>query len=198
MPPGNSTVVMKTVAVDGGAQAYRLGKITEIQNELERERVKRAGLNAKYRKGVRFINVVDGISALVVLGSTASAIAVLSTIVAAPIAMVLQGLGIGAGVLGVIGRIVGRKFTIKAEKHEKIKTLADTKLNTISEYISNALEDGGISDDEYCLILNELAKFNELKSAIRSELKASVDEEAENREAMTESFNNALGKSMKT
>ena len=198
MPPGNSTVVMKTVAVDGGAQAYRLGKITEIQNELERERVKRAGLNAKYRKGVRFINVVDGISALVVLGSTASAIAVLSTIVAAPIAMVLQGLGIGAGVLGVIGRIVGRKFTIKAEKHEKIKTLADTKLNTISEYISNALEDGGISDDEYCLILNELAKFNELKSEIRSELKSSVDEEAENREAMTESFNNALGKSMKT
>ena len=198
MPPGNSTVVMKTVAVDGGAQAYRLGKITEIQNELERERVKRAGLNAKYRKGVRFINVVDGISALVVLGSTASAIAVLSTIVAAPIAMVLQGLGIGAGVLGVIGRIVGRKFTIKAEKHEKIKTLADTKLNTISEYISNALEDGGISDDEYCLILNELAKFNELKKEIRSELKASVDEEADNREAMTESFNNALGKSMKT
>jgi len=189
---------MKTVAVDGGAQAYRLAKITEIQNELERERVKRASLNAKYRKGVRFINVVDGISALVVLGSTASAIAVLSTIVAAPIAMVLQGLGIGAGVLGVIGRIVGRKFTIKAEKHEKIKTLADTKLNTISEYISKALEDGGISDDEYCLILNELAKFNELKSEIRSELKASVDEEAENREAMTESFNNALGKSMKT
>ena len=194
MPPGNSTVVMKTVAVDVGAQPYRLGKITEIQNELERERVKRAGLNEKYRKGVRIITVVDYISALVVLGTTASAIAVMSTIVAVPIAVVLQGLGIGAGVLGVIGRIVGRKFALKAEKHEKIKTLADTKLNTISEYISNALEDGGISDDEYCLILNELAKFNEMKSELRSELKASVDEEAENREAMTESFNNALGK----
>src|ERR1043165_6462751 len=198
MGPGNSTVVMKTVAVDGGAQAYRLGKITEIQNELERERVKRAGLNAKYRKGVRFINVVDYISALVVLGTTASAIAVMSTIVAVPIAVVLQGLGIGAGVLGVIGRIVGRKFALKAEKHEKIKTLADTKLNTISEYISNALDDGGISDDEYCLILNELAKFNEMKEEIRSELKVNVDEEAENREAMTESFNNAFGNLKKT
>ena len=198
MPPGNSTVVMKTVAVDGSAQAYRLGKITEIQTQLERERDNRAGLNAKYRRGVRFINVVDGISALVVLGTTASAIAVLSTIVAAPIAMVLQGLGIGAGVLGVIGRIVSRKFTTKAEKHEKIKTLVEAKLSTISEYISKALEDDSISDDEYCLILHEFEKYKEMKEEIRSKIKVSVDEEAENREAMTVSFNDAFGKSLKT
>src|ERR1043165_7430986 len=115
MPPGNSTVVMKTVAADGSAQAYRLGKITEIQNELERERDKRASLNEKYRQSVRIINVVDYITVLVVMGTTASAIAVLSTIVAVPIAMVLQGLGFGVGVLGGIGRIVGRKFALKAE-----------------------------------------------------------------------------------
>ena len=175
MPPGNSTVVMKTVAVDGGAQAYRLGKITEIQNELERERVKRAGLNEKYRKGVRIITVVDYISALVVLGTTASAIAVMSTIVAVPIAMGLQGLGFGVGVLGGIGRIVGRKFTTKAEKHEKIKTLVEAKLDTISGYISKALEDDGISDDEYCLILHEFEKYNEMKEEIRSELKVRVN-----------------------
>ena len=194
MPPGNSTVVMKTVAVDGSAQAYRLGKITEIQTQLERERDNRAGLNAKYRRGVRFINVVDGISALVVLGTTASAIAVLSTIVAAPIAVVLQGLGIGAGVFGVIGRIVSRKFTTKAEKHEKIKTLVEAKLSTISGYISKALEDDGISDDEYCLILHEFEKYKEMKEEIRSKIKVSVDEEAENREAMTVSFNDAFRK----
>ena len=198
MPPGNSTVVMKTVAVDGSAPAYRLGKITEIQTQLERERDNRAGLNAKYRRGVRFINVVDGISALVVLGTTASAIAVLSTIVAAPIAVVLQGLGIGAGVFGVIGRVVSRKFTTKAEKHEKIKTLVETKLNTISEYISKALEDDSISDDEYCLILHEFEKYKEMKEEIRSKIKVGVDEEAENREAMTVSFNDAFGKSLKT
>ena len=74
MPPGNTTIVMKADAVDGKAHVYRLGKITEIQKELERERDKRAVLNEKYRKGVRIINVVDGISALIALGSTASAI----------------------------------------------------------------------------------------------------------------------------
>src|ERR1043165_2809167 len=125
------SIVMKADAVDGSAHVYRLKKITEIQKELERERDKRAGLNEKYRKGVRFINVVDGISALVAMGSTASAIAVLSTIVAAPVAVVLQGVGGGTGVFGVIGRVVNRKFTRKAEKHEKIKTLQN---NTILVY----------------------------------------------------------------
>ena len=124
----------------------------------------------------------------------ASAIAVLSTIVAAPIAVVLQGLGIVAGVFGVIGRIVSRKFTTKAEKHEKIKMLDEVKLNTISDYISKALEDDNISDEEYSLILNELVKFNEMKEELRSEIKVSVNEEAENREAMTASFNDAFGK----
>ena len=189
---------METDAVDGSAHVYRLAKIIEIQKEIERERDKRAGLNEKYRKGVRFINVVDGISDLVVLGSSVSSIAVLSTIVAAPVAMALQVMAVGAGVFSMIGRVINRKLTLKAEKHEKIKTLAEAKLNTISDYVSKALEDDYISDEEYSLILNELVKFNEMKEEIRSKTKVSIDEEPGNRETMTESFKNVFGKSMKT
>ena len=198
MPPGNTTIVMKTEAVEGTAHAYRLAKIVEIQKEIETERDKRAGLNEKYRKGVRIINVVDTISDLVALASTASTIAVLSTIVAAPVAVALQGLAVGAGVFSMIGRVVNRKFTLKVEKHEKIKTLAVVKLNTISDYVSKALEDGYISDDEYSLILNELTKFNEMKEEIRSETKVSIDKEPGIRETMTESFKNVGEKSVKT
>src|SRR5688572_22565078 len=114
MPPGNTTIVMKTDAVEGTAHAYRLARITEIQKEIETEREKRAGLNIKYRKGVRIINVVDYVSDLIVLSSTASSIAVMSTIVAAPIALVLQGLAVGAGVFSVVGRVVNRKFTLNS------------------------------------------------------------------------------------
>src|SRR5678815_6133131 len=146
MPPGNTTIIMKTDAVEGTAHAYRLARIVEIQKEIETERDKREGLNMKYRKGVRIINVVDWISDLVVLSSTASSIAVMSTIVAAPIALVLQGLAVGAGVFSVVGRVINRNFTLKMEKHEKIKTLAEAKLNTISDYVSKALEDDHISD----------------------------------------------------
>src|ERR1043165_8254498 len=112
--------------------------------------------------------------------------------------MVLQGVAVGAGVFSVIGPVINRKFTLKAEKHEKIKTLAEAKLNTISDYISNALEDDHISDEEYSLILNELVKFNEMKEEIRSKIKVSINEEAENRETMIESFKNVFGKSMTT
>jgi len=198
MPPGNSSIVMKTDPVDKTAHVYRLAKIIGIQKEIERERDKRAGLNEKYRKGVRFINVVDGISDLVVLGSSASAIAVLSTIVAAPIAVALQVVAVGAGVFSMVGRVVNRKLTLKAEKHGQIKTLAEAKLNTISDYVSKALEDDYISDEEYSLILNELVKFNEMKEEIRSKTKVSIDEEPGNRETMIESFKNVLGKSTKT
>src|SRR5678816_3797638 len=195
MPPGNTTIIMKTDAVEGTAHAYRLAKIVEIQKEIETERDKRAGLNMKYRKGVRIINVVDTISDLVALASTASTIAVLSTIVVAPVAVALQGLAVGASVFSMIGRVVNRKFTLKVEKHEKIKTLAVVKLNTISDYVSKALEDDHISDEEYSLILNELVKFNEMKEEIRSKIKVSKDEEVENREIMAESLKNVFGKS---
>jgi len=198
MPPGNTTIVMKTEAVEGTAHAYRPAKIAEIQKDIETERDKRAVLNMKYRKGVRIINVVDYVSDLIVLGSTASSIAVMSTIVAAPIAVVLQGLAVGAGVFSVVGRVINRKFSLKMEKHEKIKTLAEARLNTISDYISKALEDGYISDEEYSLVLNELVKFNEMKEEIRNKIKVSKDEEVENREIMAESFKNVFEKSMKT
>ena len=190
MPPGNTTIVMKTDAVEGTAHAYRLAKIVDIQKEIQTERDKRAVLNTKYRKGVRIINVVDTISDLVALASGAATITVLSTIVAAPIAVALQGLAVGAGVFSVIGRVVNRKLTLKSEKHRQIKTLAEAKLNTITDYVSKALEDGYISDDEYSLIQNELTKFNEMKEEIRSETKVSIDKEPGIRETMTESFKN--------
>ena len=194
MSPGNTSIVMHTDTVDGKAHVYRLAKIVEIQKEIEAERDKRATLTEKYRKGVRIINVVDHITDLIVLGSSASSVAVLSTIVAAPIAVILQGVAIGAGVLSVIGRVANRKFAVKAEKHEKIKTLAEAKLNTISDYVSKALEDDNISSEEYSLILNERVKFNEMREEIRRESKISKNDEAENRETIAESFKGALGK----
>ena len=198
MPPGNTTIKMKTDAVEGGAHAYRLAKIAEIQKDIETERDKRAVLNTKYRKGVRIINVVDGISALVALCSTASAIAIMSTIVAAPVAVALQAVGVGAGVFSAVGRVVNRKLSLKAEKHRRIKTLAEVKLSMISDYVSKALEDDYISDQEYSLIQNELGKFNEMKEEIRSETKVSIDKEPGIRETMTESFKNVGDKSVKT
>ena len=198
MPPGNTTIVMKTVAVDGNAQSYRLGKITEIQTQLEREREKRLALSMKYNRSVKIINGIDVVLGVATMGLAISGIGVLSTVVAAPVVIAMEGIAIVAVVIRFIGGRANKTLAVKAEKHEKIKTLVEAKLGTISEYISKALEDDSISDDEYCLILHEFEKYKEMKEEIRSKIKVSVDEEAENREAMTVSFNDAFGKSLKT
>ena len=51
----------------------------------------------------------------------------------------------------------------KTTKHYEIKTLGDSKLNSIKSLISTALNDGQISDQEFKMILDEQNKYNELK-----------------------------------
>lgn len=156
---------------------YRLKKVSEIQKSIEDERDKRASLSKKYHRGVRIINAVDDVLIITTMGLGASGVALLSTIVAAPFVIAMESAALGAGVLSLIGGQVNKKLALKAEKHEKIKTLAEAKLNTISDHISKALTDNELSDQEYSMILGELEKFNNMKKEIRSKIKVEVDEE---------------------
>ena len=159
------------------AQSYRLKKINEIQKELETERDRRSTLSKKYHRSVKIISAVDDslVAGTMCLG--VAGIGVLSTIVAAPIAIAMEASALGAGVLLTIGSQINKKLMIKAEKHEKIKILASAKINTISDHISKALKDDMISDEEYSLILDELEKFNCMKEEIRSKIKVAIDEQ---------------------
>ena len=106
--------------------------------------------------------------------------------------------------MSIVGSQTNNKQSIKAEKHEKIKTLADAKLNTISDLISKALADDRISDEEYSLILSELDKFNQMKEEIRSKIRVGIDEEkkqsliAKGRDDAILSFQNMFSKSRET
>ena len=70
----------------------------------------------KYRRGA---NVVDGIdTALWVtsVGLAASSVGLLSTIIAAPVALGLQAGVIVCGLLGAGGKLVGRRLQAKAKE----------------------------------------------------------------------------------
>ena len=69
---------------------------------------------------------------------------------------------------------------MKAEKLEKIKVLAEAKLNTISDHISKALIDGVVDDKEFSLILSELEKYKEMKEEICKKIKVSLDDATKN------------------
>lgn len=163
---------------EGVAHTYRLQKIGEIQKEIESERDKRAALSKKYHRAVKVISGVDAALVTSTMGLGVAGISVLSTIIAAPVAIAMEAGALGAGFLSIIGAQVNKKLVTKAEKHEKIKVLADAKLNTISDHISKALKDDMVSDEEYSLILSEIDKFNSMKDEIRSKIKVALDEDA--------------------
>ena len=164
---------------------FRLQKVCEIQQQLEKERDVRAALYKKYRRG---INAVDGVDTALVgasLAMGAAGVALLTTVIAAPIVLGLEIAAVACGLAGMAGKFVGRRLLIKAKKHDELRVLAEAKLNTISSHISQALQDDQISDEEYKLVLDEMDKYDHLKAEIRAQAhkahSASIDEATKNK-----------------
>ena len=142
-------------------QNYRLQKISEIEKTLISERDFRKGLYKKYN---RWVNTTDGIDTFLIAGS----VIISGIVVVVPITFPL---GIIAGVCGSLGvfiNIFRRKLSTKSQKHYKIKTIAESKLNSIKNLISKSLNDGEISESEFKLIFDELEKYNNLKEQIHT------------------------------
>ena len=154
-------------------ETHRLQHVAEVRFRLEKERDFRASMYKKYRRGA---NVADGIdTALLVssVGLAASGVGLLSTIIAAPVAIGLQAGASVCGLLGAGGKLVGRRVQVKARKHYLIRGLAESKLNTIADRISVALNDDKITEEEFRLILSEVDKYNKMKAEIRGHPKHS-------------------------
>ena len=66
-------------------------------------------------------------------------------------------------------------FDSKAKKHDKIKTLAESKLDSISSLVSKAIEDAHVSHKEYQLILKEVEHYRAMKEEIRTKSKKTTD-----------------------
>ena len=162
--------------LDGG-QSYRLQKINEIQRVLEDEREKRHNLSKKYHKAVKVVGNIDSALVTISMGLSFAGVGILSTVIAVPAVIVMETTALGAGFLGIIGGQFNKMLMRKAEKHEKIKVIAETKLDTINGLISKALTDNKISDEEYTLILSEVIKYRKMKEDVRSKTRKSIDEE---------------------
>lgn len=169
-------------------QSYRLQEISQLKKHLEDERDKRAALYKKYHRGVNAIDGVDTALLTASMGMGIGGVGLLSTIIAAPVVLGLEIAAMACGILGVSGKFIGRRLAVKAKKHDNIRMLAESKLNTITDHVSGALIDGQISDEEFRLIIAEVAKYTQLKSEIRAEARKAhaavkppvLDEETKN------------------
>ena len=68
--------------------------------------------------------------------------------IAAPAVIAIEGVALFTGFLSIIGKYSVKRSMSKAEKHEKIKTIASAKLDMISSHISKALSDNKVVDEE--------------------------------------------------
>ena len=165
--------------IEDEGHTYRLKVIMEVQKYLEEEIQKRDAFSEKYFRFAKAVNIADNILIGITICVEGGGAIALSTGVGAPVALIL---GIGGAVTGVIslfGNYIVKKTTTKAEKHLKIKTIADTKLNTINSHISKALLDNRISDEEFRLIIEELNKYKAMKEDIKIKNKKRLKTEEE-------------------
>ena len=142
-------------------QNYRLQKISEIEQTLIKERDTRQSLYKKYK---RSINATDGVDTTLISGSV-----IMGGIgIAVPFMLPLEIAAIVCGVAGVCVKFIRRRLHSKAKKHYEIKTLAESKLNSVKDLISKALNDGQMSEQEFKMVLDELERYNNLKDKTRS------------------------------
>ena len=165
--------------IEDQGQGYRLQKINEIQAFLEKEVETRGSLSKKYFRASKIIDNVDTVLITISLGSGAGGIGLLSAVIAAPAVIAIEGVALFTGLLSIIGKYNVKKFTSKAEKHEKIKTIASTKLDTITSHVSKALSNNKVSDEEFKLILEELEKYKVMKEEVRTKTTKKIATETE-------------------
>jgi len=149
-------------------QNFRLQKIGELEAYLRSEVEIRSALYKKYSRAVNMINGTSATCTLLGLGVGAGGAALLVTGVGIIPGLILEGFAVLSSLLDVAGVVVSRKCSAKAAKHEAIRVLASSKLNTIHSHVLKALEDDLVSEEEYKLILEEIEKYRVMKDEIRN------------------------------
>ena len=113
-----------------------------------------------YRRGANVADEIDTALSVTSVGLAATGVGLLSTGT------------IVCGLLGAVGKLAGRRLQARARKY-LIRGLAESKLNTIADRISVALNDDNITEEKFRLILSEVIKSNQMKAEIRGRQKQS-------------------------
>ena len=101
-------------------------------------------------------------------------IAAFASGVGLPVGIALSGTSLHFSLATDITRKSFKILTVKQEKHDTIKLLAQSKLDSIADIISQAMQDGDISSIEFPKVLQEVEKYRKLKAEIRNQAKTKV------------------------
>ena len=154
-----------------GGSDFRLRKSCEILSKLENEEAHYSQVSTKYSKLQNTASAIcSGSGTLGVILSTAglgTSLSGFGIIVGLP----LGTIGGFCGLTSIVSSMVVKKIGRKLSKHEAIVILAKSKINSIKDLISKAIQDEKVSDNEFSIIIKEIEKYNEMKSEIRNDKK---------------------------
>ena len=159
-----------------GPQTYRLTKLSEIEayflNEIE--------VREQIAKKMKRFNTITGIVDTGLITSTVItegiSIAAFARSVGLPVGIALSGTSLLLSLATAITQKSYKIFTVKQEKRDAIKLLAQNNLDSTTNIISQAMQDGDISPTEFHKVLQEVEKYLKLKANIRNQAKAKVKE----------------------
>ena len=155
-------------------QAYWLKKITEIETYLLDEIEARRRQTKKKKRFNKIIGIVDIglITSSAITGGTS--IPAFSSGIGLPIGAALGGFIVVLSLSTVVSWKSSRSLLVKQGKHDAIKLLAQAKLDSISDIISQAMQDVDFSPTEFLKVLQEVEKYRKLKADIRNQANAKV------------------------
>ena len=149
---------------------FRMQKANEVSAALNAEVVHYRSVAKKYKRAKKTTNWFAAGSSIISTALTSASLASALSVVGAPAAIPLGGVG-GTFALASSGPIIAsKKLDLKIKKHQVIVTLAIAKRDTVWRLHSKALSDNKISDSEFQLIMTEFQQYNILKEAVRAKL----------------------------
>ena len=150
--------------------------MTEIEACLLDEIEVRERIAKKMKRFNTITGIVDTglITSTVITGGIS--IAAFASGVGLPVGIALSGTSLLLSLATAITRKSFKIFTVKQEKHDAIKLLAQSKLDSIANIISQAMQHGDISPTEFHKVLQEVEKYRKHKAYIRNQAKAKVKE----------------------
>ena len=155
-------------------QTNCLKKLTEIEAYLLDEIEVRERIAKKMKRYNTITDIVETglITSTVITGGIS--IEAFANGVGLPVGIALSETSLLFPLATVITWKSFKSFTVKQEKHDAIKLLAQSKLESIANIISQAIQDGDISSIEFHKVLQEVEKYHKLKPDIKNQAKAKV------------------------
>jgi hypothetical protein len=148
------------MTIEFDVDKYRINRITNLHDFLDKEREARNRIKKKY---VKLLNISLGIEFFLILlelGTVGSSIALPAIIpFSVPISIGLTSCSI---ILKSSNMIVMQKIN----KHLEIESLARAKFNSIQEKFTRAIEDSRITAEEFNDIEREMENYENMKSSI--------------------------------